>query len=172
MALFVTAFPELSEADLAMIEDCRKQHDYLYPLIAAHFTLVFGVSDTPADKFIAEIHKQIAGSKPFNFSIRCATVNKDTFSDRYFTFLVPDEGFSNIVKLHDKLYSGLLAPHRRLNIDYIPHIEIANSTDPKFIKQIADEWNNNDFCISGRLSSLDIITNEGRKFTSLGHIKL
>jgi hypothetical protein len=124
--------------------------------------------------FTAEVRKQLSSTGAIRFFLRCAVINKDAFSDNYDAFLVPDEGFSDIVKLHDRLYAGLLAPHHRLDISYIPHVSIANATDPHFIKKIVDEWNDAVFAIAGSIASLDIINydRERRLITTVEKIDL
>ena len=157
MNLHVVAYPDLPAADVERIQLCRRDHNSLYPVIGAHFTIVFSVPDMALSDFTAEIKKQISGISAIRFCLRSAVINKDAFSDYYDAFLVPDEGFSSIVKLHDRLYAGMLAPHHRLDISYIPHISIANATDPHFIKQIVNDWNAEELAISGSISSLDIV---------------
>jgi hypothetical protein len=172
MNLHVIAYPELERTDYEMIQSCRREHNSLYNIIGPHFTIVFAVADMPAADFITEIKKQAANLSAINFSLRCATINKDSFSNNYDAFLVPDEGFSHVSKLHDRLYSDKLAHHHRLDISYIPHISIANSTDPKVIKKLVDEWNEKEFSIKGIMSSLDIINYENRVITTVESILL
>jgi len=170
MKLLAVAYPELSEKDLNRIESYRKEHDTLYKIIRTHFTLVFPVKDFSEKIFTEEIKTQLKGIEPFSFTIRSATINKDSFVENYYGFLVPDEGYSNILKLHDKLYSGKLLPYRQLDIDFIPHITIGNSTNIMSCKKMADDWNSHDFEISGIISSVDIVNYEGA--TTLEKIKL
>lgn len=172
MRLYVIAYPELAEDDYQTIQQHRKQHDRLYSMIEPHITFVFLVEDFTPEDFIAEAKQQLQGVKPFSFSLRCCTINKDSFSDNYFAFLVPDEGYSHVVKLHDKLYSGKLSYHHRLDIDYIPHIEIANAPDKAAIKTIVDTWNAKDFCINGRVAAIDIISFENGVCTTLEKVVL
>lgn len=170
MKLLVVAYPELSEEDFTLIENYRREHDTLYDIIRTHFTLVFPVRDFSEKIFTEEIKKQLHGTEPFSFTLRSATINKDAFIDNYYTFLVPDEGHSKMIKLHDKLYSGRLSSYLRLDIDFIPHITIGNSTDIRVCKRMADDWNSHDFEITGKISSIDIVNYE--QATTLEKIKL
>jgi len=169
MKLLAVAYPELSEKDFKLIENYRREHDSLYDIIRTHFTLVFPVRDFSEKIFAEEIKKQLQGIQAFTFTLRSATINKDAFTENYYAFLVPDEGHSNIIKLHDKLYCGRLSPYLRLDIDFIPHITIGNSTDIMACKKMVDDWNSNDFEITGKISSIDIINYE--KATTLEKIK-
>jgi len=169
MKLLTVAYPELSEKDYNLIENYRREHDSLYDVIRTHFTLVFPVRDFSEKIFTEEIKKQIQGTEPFSFTLRSATINKDAFVDNYYAFLVPDEGHSNIIKLHDKLYSGRLSAYHRLDVDFIPHITIGNSTNILACKKMADDWNSHDFEITGKISSVDIVNYE--QATTLEKIK-
>jgi hypothetical protein len=172
MNLHVITYPELRPADYEMIQLFRRDHNSLYRVIEPHFTIVFSVPDMQAADFMAEVRRAAAGVAAINFCCRCAVTNKDSFSNNYDAFLVPDEGFSSIVRLHDRLYGDLLSWHHRLDVNYIPHISIANSPDVYAIKKIVDQWNEKPFAISGTISSLDVINYENRVITTIEKIKL
>lgn len=173
MTLLVIAYPELKSDDYTRIQNYRRHNDGLYFKIAEpHFTIVFPVFDINDDIFIREIEKQSADSHVIDFEIKCATINKDSFIPYFHEFLVPDSGFSDIVKLHDKLYSGLLFPILRLDIDFIPHIGIGNSADPLISKKRVDELNSSDLSVKGRISGLDIVSYENEKIKTLKRISL
>lgn len=173
MALLVLAYPEISKNDYDWIQDFRKHQDELYyQIVDSHFTLVFPVFDWSIDPFVTEIEKQSQTFEPFGFCIRCATLNKDAFGDYYHTFLVPDEGYSRLVKMHDKLYADKLFSNRRLDIDFIPHIGIGNSKDPLKCNEMANSWNEQEFEIRGRIAVLDIVQYEDNKVQTLQRIAL
>ena len=171
MKHYVVAYPRINESDYTMIQNIRKEHDHLYDNIKPHFTCVFG-AEMSSESFVNEIKKQSSPAKPVHFSIRCAVVNKDAFSEMYFTFLVPDEGFSEFVKIHDNFYSDKLSGFLRWDIDYIPHIAIARSSDKMVCKKLADEWNESQRVIHGHISSFEIITFENRVLKTLMLIPL
>lgn len=173
MAYLVIAYPDLKQNDFQLIQGYRKHNDSLfYSVVKPHFTVVFPVVDIIQHQFTDEILNRSEGLNQFDFVIRCATINKDAFSDYYHAFLVPDEGYSNIVKLHDRLYSGLLKSNLRLDLDFIPHIAIGNSKDKFRCKQMVDEWNEKDFAISGTISQLTIVNYENGEVEKLQDIRL
>ncbi|MDR3679163.1 MAG: hypothetical protein P4L41_04285 [Flavipsychrobacter sp.] len=172
MRLYAIAYPQLAANDLELIQKCRKENNRLYGLIDPHFTFIFMVSDQTISSFTAEVTKRLRDVKRIHFTLRCATINKDAFSGYYFAFLIPDEGHSSIKKLHDKLYSYKLSNHHRLDIDYIPHIEIANSLDKIKIKQLVDQWNETDFAITGTIAYISIITFENGILETVAAIPL
>jgi hypothetical protein len=158
MAYLVLAFPEISPHDFDLIQEFRKFHDeYYWKLVDPHFTLVFSVNNFPESELINEFTEKSKIFSQFNFVLRCATINKDAFKDDFYDFLVPDEGYSRFIKLHDALHSGLLFKNLRLDIDYIPHITIGMSQDKIRIKKQVDQWNSNDFSIAGKITELTIV---------------
>ena len=172
MAFLVIAYPEISKADFRRIQKFRKQHDLFFRVVNPHFTLVFPVSDWKAEPFIGEITKQARNFRSFEFCLRCATLNKDAFNDYFHVFLVPDGGLGQVIKLHDKLYSGLLFPQRALQIDFIPHIGIGNSRDPQKCLDMISQWNRKPFAISGWISFLDIVKYEKNIVETIKRISL
>lgn len=173
MAYLVIAYPEIGNSDFNLLQDYRKKNDELfYSVVEPHFTLVFPVFNMTENAFRTEIRKKVEGSRGFDFVLRCATINKDAFSDYYHTFLVPDEGYSNTVKLHDKLYGGELKDNLRLDIDFIPHLGVGNSKDKIACKKMVDQWNANDFEIRGTISELTIVSYDGLNIKTLESIVL
>lgn len=173
MSYLIITYPKLAIEDIDLIDNYRKQNDELfYKVVDPHFTLVFPVFDVAQDAFVKEIKSKAEGLTRFGFTLRCATINKDAFSDYFHAFLVPDEGFSRIVKLHDRFYSGTLIDNLRLDIDFIPHIGIGNSKDKLLCKRMVDEWNEKEFAISGSISVLSIIKYEDGVVTTIEEIEL
>lgn len=85
---------------------------------------------------------------------------------------MPDEGHSDIVKLHDKFYEGEIAPHLRLDIPFIPHIGVANSPDPRVCKRLADKLNRRDFRLEGEIEALDVASYDGDRVTTIERVCL
>lgn len=172
MNLHVIAYPELAVADYETIQSFRRDYNSLYTVIEPHFTIVFAVANMTPTDFTEEVRQRVKDIDAIPFCLRCAAINKDAFSNNYDAFLVPDEGFSRISRLHDRLYSKKLLAHHRLDIPYIPHISIGNSPDAQAIKRIVDQWNEKDFAICGKIAALDIIKYERRVVATLTRISL
>ena len=172
MKLLAIAYPELTDKDHNLIEGFRKLNDKTYRLIRPHFTIVFPVSDISITEFTDEIKSPLQNINSFQFCLRSSVVNKDAFSDQYHAFLVPDEGNSQFIKLHDNLYGGKLFKYQQLDLDFIPHIGIGNSTNKLECKKMVDEWNSKSFAINGIISSIDIIKYENENVEIVEKIKL
>jgi hypothetical protein len=170
--LAVGSYPRLKESDSRWIDAYRKKNDIYYDLIDAHFSFVFPVYDMDTVDFIIEVRKQAEGFHKINFKIKCAIRNNDRTNEYWHVLLVPDDGFSDIVKVHDKLYSGLLSPSERLDLDFIPHIGIGNSTDPEGCKRMVDKVNRMDLNIIGSINQLEVVQHKSGKIKTIETIPL
>jgi 2'-5' RNA ligase len=168
MSLLVVTYPVLSQTDYQWVQTIRATHDTLYyHVVAPHFTLVFPVESLAQEPFVAHIARQIRGVPPFRFVLRCAVLHQDPFTPSTQVFLVPDEGYSQFVKLHDRLYTGPLAPALRLDLPFIPHITVANSADPHAGKRVAETLNAQDFAIGGRVETLEVVWYDGTRVATV-----
>jgi hypothetical protein len=177
MALLALSYPTISESHRKWIQSIRAQYDPNYSIVAPHFTLVFPTFDREREPFCDHIRHQMQWQRAIPFTLRCALVVKDDFNDNTHTFLVPDEGFGNMVRLHDKLYSGFLADQLRLDIPFIPHITIATSPDAQLCKRIADEINQQGIseqalAIQGTVRIIDIVQFANNTVTTLEQLSL
>ncbi len=173
MAYAVLSYPEINDIDYQKIQQYRKKNDeWLFTVVEPHITFVFPVFGMTERDFIAEIEDLATNVPEINFVFRCAIINKDSFSDYYHALLVPDEGFSRIVKLHDKFYGRSLKPYHLMNIDFIPHMGIGTSKNEKKCKSMVDEWNAEDFSIAGTISQLSIVRYENNIIENIKEIRL
>lgn len=172
MALVVVNYPTISEYDYNWIQAIRAEHDVYYGIVSPHFTLVFPCSIADEAGLIGHIIQRTKGVKKIPFVSRCALVVNDRISEYTHVFLIPDNGLSDIVKLHDRLYTGLLASELRLDIPFLPHIGIGNAIDPQACKNLADDLNRRDFHIRGTIDTLDIASFDGKVIKTIRHIQL
>lgn len=171
--LLVLAYPELSDKDRAWISEFRNRNDSLfYDIVEPHFTLVFPTFGINYDVFLSEMVEKSKNFSRFNFAVRCAMMNNDQLSDYYHVFLSPDEGHSNIVKIHDYLYSGTIRNTLRLDVDFYPHIGIGSSLDPEECKRHVDSINNQNILIEGSIRSLTVVSYGDRKLKNRDTINL
>lgn len=163
MALLCITYPKFAEADFNRIQAFRSENDALYfSKVNPHITLVFSVPEMDETEFIREVNLRAAGFEAFVVNFTAAVVNRDAFLEVWHVFLVPDEGNGNLIRLHDRLYEGILFPHRKMEIDFMPHIGIGNSKDKMACKKMADEWNRQEFSIRGRVNTLELVKYDGQ----------
>lgn len=85
--------------------------------------------------------------------------------------MIPDEGFGAIVRLHDRLYSGPLAPELRLDLAYIPHVTVARHADPR-LPALAGGLNTEGFAIAGARDTLDLVAREDGAIRTFARVAL
>ena len=161
MALLVLAYPEISKDDFNKIQEFRRRNDRYYSIVNPHFTIVFPVEEVKEKEFIDHIKSRCAKFGKIDFTLNCAITVKDSFSEFWDIFLVPDKGNSGIIKLHDELYKGTLITHLRIDIPFIPHLGIGNDVDPFHCINLANELNGENISISGIISTLSIVRYDG-----------
>ena len=173
--LLCVAYPKLEGSAGLLIREFREEHDQRYvDVIDAHWTMVFpgsceGIEEQQLGDHISSVAMQ---SSPIHFCCRYALVYDDDSGDDYYLFLVPDEGFSGISRLHDRLYSGFLRPRLRLDIPYVPHIGIATGKDPDALYELAKAWNAAGHEIGGVVDSLTLCSYDGAEVRDLRTFRL
>jgi 2'-5' RNA ligase len=155
--LYTLAYPKLDPHDSAMIDAFRALHDLPYvTVVRPHFTLVFGNSDVADTVYLQHVAAIAAAAKPIPFRLCYAMLGADHENAIAHGFLVPDDGNGALSRLHDRLYSGRLASHLRLDIPYVPHITIGTLVDRRAAKQLCDELNGRGVKISGTVDTLTL----------------
>lgn len=170
--LYSLCYPKLSVKDKAFIQSYRGKYDLPFiQVVSHHFTIAFGLSEIDAVQYTDHVRQIAAKTRRIRFCCRYAMLGNDDSNDNYYVFLVPDEGFSEIVLLHDKVYSGPLAPYLRLDIPYIPHITIATIPDGRKVKKLCDELNRTGLEITGSLDGITIGQYDGAVVRDLKALK-
>jgi 2'-5' RNA ligase len=168
--LAVVAYPELDEEDRARIEAFRRKHDPQAARLGVHFTLVFPIEAVPGN-LEAEIMAVARSTPVISFAIRRAEIVPDALGTGSHVFLVPESGATEIAALHDRLYAGVLRPHQRPNIPYIPHMTVAAAADHALAEIRARELDATRD-IRGVVSSLDLLDVSGASVTSIASYDL
>lgn len=173
MATAVVSYPAFSPADYAWIQSVRREHDPLYfRLIDPHFPLIFPTEALEKSILVEHVRSCAGGVPAFDVVFRCALLGDPDFQEHAHAFLVPDEGFSDIVRLHDRLYTGPLAGELRLDLPFLPHVGIANAPTPAACKAIVDRLNAKPFEIRARVAQLYIIGFDGEEVWEIERLPL
>lgn len=171
--LYTLAYPTLTTPDKKLIDAFRVQHDLRSAgMVEAHFTMVFGATVIDTWRYIDHI-KGIAGTvPPIQFHCRYAMLGADDIDETAYVFLVPDEGYSKLSLLHDRLYSGLLAPLLRLDLQYVPHITIGTCPVRHEAKRLCDDLNARGVSIAGKVETLTVAAMVDGKIENLEEFRL
>lgn len=173
MRHIVVSYPELAEADLRQVGAWRAQFSELeYSVVSPHFTLVFPLEGGDPAALTAHLEDVAAVTPAFPVELRCALVVDDVTTLLTHVFLVPDAGFSAVVRLHDRLYTGLLAPYLRLDVPFIPHVTLGYSTRVAVCKQAADAINAQPFAFTGWVKTLDLLAVDPADMREVARVSL
>ncbi len=173
MSYLVLAYPKIDKKEYNWIQNFRKKYDIrFYGIVEPHFTIVFPINKVGESVFIKHVKKNAKNVETIKFSLNCSIIVKDSFSDYTDIFLTPDEGNSGIIKLHDRLYTGVLSSELRLDIPFITHIAIGASKDAGECKKLSDKINENNIHIKGVVNSLDLIWYEYPEVRTIEQIQL
>ena len=169
-SLEVIARPHFDKADLAWLTDIRSRR--AGGRGAPYFTIVFPGADlSPAD-FAAAIRAHAAHIHPIRFRLRSALVAPELAVRRFHVFLIPDEGFGAILRLHDALHAGPIAPALRMDQPYLPHITVATAADYGTARKLAFALNQDAFDIHGQIDVLQVERRSGDVIKPVADIPL
>jgi hypothetical protein len=173
MALAVVNYPDFKKADYDWIQGVRRAHDRLFfKVVAPHVPIVFPTDEIAQETLAEHVREQVAGVAPFEVVFRCVILGDPDFMEHAHAFLTPDEGFSEVVRLHDRLYTGPLASELRLDLPFIPHIGIASLPDMEECKQVVDQLNETRFEIRARVEQVTVIGYDGRQVWTIEEVAL
>ena len=138
---YAAYFPDIE--DDHWISVFRSQHDEKSRFVAPHVTLFFPVELDSAEALRREFEQLVLNFKKFNVRFRSAMMMPEKIQDGFSSsiFLVPDEGFGEILRLHDLLYARKFAHLLRLDIPFVPHITIGSNLSLATAKKLVDELN-------------------------------
>lgn len=155
--LYTIAYLSVDAQAQAFIDGFRRQHDPQVDMVAPHFTMVFGCKAIAQVAHIDHVAAVAQHTPVIPFRCRYAMLGADDFDGKTaYVFLVPDEGNSAISRLHDRLYTGVLAGQLQLEVPYVPHITIASTQDRAAAKALCDGLNQAGIDIAGQLQSLTV----------------
>jgi 2'-5' RNA ligase len=170
--LYTLAYPTLSPADVAFIDGFRRRHDSQHAMMRAHFTLAFGCAEVEDATYLAHVAQLAKSVAPIEFVCRYAMLGADHGGGRAYVYLVPDEGYSALSRLHDAAYQGVLAPHLQLHVPYVPHITVGAGLNARDMKRLCDGLNVGGLEVRGRVEALVVVAVEEGALTEVGEFAL
>lgn len=152
-ALEVVAKPEFPRAELDWLVHLR--HTRAHSDGAPSFTLVFPGAQS-SDEVIEQVKATCANTSRIRFCLRSAMIVPEGQMGLYHVFLVPDEGFGAIIRLHERLHAGPLACCLRPEAPYIPHVTVASTQEFATARRTMAMLNARDLAIAGRIDEIEV----------------
>ena len=117
MPFAVVHYPE---TDLGPINQLRSKYDPRFYLIEPHITLIFPFADSFGEStLVCHVEDVLEDKSPFQIRLRGLQRSGDDY-----LFLLIEEGEEEVRSLHMALYTGILAPHHRSELPYVPHLTL------------------------------------------------
>jgi 2'-5' RNA ligase len=169
-SLEVIARPHFDKADLPWLTDIRSRRAGSRG--PPYFTLVFPGVDMEPRAFAEQIRRNAKDIPRIRFRLRSALVVPEPTVGRFHVFLIPDEGFGAILKLHDALHVGPVEAAIRPETPYLPHITVATSTDRTQARKVAQALNQGGVDIAGHIEALTVERRTGEVIKEVAEIPL
>jgi 2'-5' RNA ligase len=114
--------PEFDERTKGNIEAFRRKYDSFVDYWEPHMPFMFPVpcSEVEETKLIEHIERVLKKWKPFPIRIGGFAKSWD-----HWLLLLLKEGNEEVIALHDELYTGILSPYLRKDLEFVPHIGLA-----------------------------------------------
>lgn len=176
MSIAIIASPNMQDEYYQWIDDLRRKYPELgYDLIKPHFTLVYPITDsTDPNKVITHVNNIAVQTQAFQFVIASAVPapGSDWKSKANYVFLVPDEGFSNFIRLHGVLSTNIFEADPIDEIPFLPHLTIGYCDNAQLTRQICLEINQQGIKFIGRITQLLMIEQKNGQIISKHHFPL
>ena len=132
-------YPKFDRRTDESIRAFRMKYDPFVDFWKPHIPFIFPVpcNAVEEEKFMKHVETVLKNWEPFHIRIGGFAKSWD-----HWLFLLLKEGNKEAIALHDELYTGILSPYLRRDIEYIPHIGIGlfvrkdagyNVLDPKTV---------------------------------------
>ena len=123
----IVIFPEFAPVQRQAIDKMRAAYDPLAAAIDPHITLVFPFeASLTRNGLLKHMKMAVAPIQQFEIELRGITGQHDEW-----LFLNIKRGNDQIIALHDRLYTGMLAPYLNPRYTYAPHLTVGRVTQGK-----------------------------------------
>ncbi|WP_448266887.1 2'-5' RNA ligase family protein [Nostoc sp. DSM 114159] len=133
MSYALVHYPNINTED---IDQIRQKYDPQFDLIEPHITLVFPIIESiNENNLILHIDSILSKWKTFPICLQGLQKSWDEYM-----FLMVEEGKVDTIKLHNELYTSILAEYFRYNLPFVPHLTLGKFTkDTDKFLQVLEE---------------------------------
>lgn len=134
----VIAEPALAAADRAWVQALRRREDPGgFARVEPHLTLVFAVALADPAPLLRAMRREAARTRPFRVALDRVLLLED-IAGGFVICLGAARGRAALIRLHDRLYAGSLAPCLRADIAYEPHLTLGRRRTARAADRLAD----------------------------------
>ncbi len=147
----IYALVHYPDIDTRRINQFRRKHDPQIELIEPHITLMFPVPESIGEeKLVNHLASVLRSWQSFPVRLQGCQIASDDH-----LFLLIQEGKTEIIRLHDEIYTIILADYWRKEVPFIPHLTLGvvkkNSMDRNQVLQEAEALGIDYYCLLDRL---------------------
>ena len=155
----VYALVHYPAVDTQHIDALRRKYDPQADLIAPHITVMFPLQHSIGESSLISHVEQVLGTcRPFPIHLAGLEQSAD-----HYLFLVLQEGRAEVIRLHDRIYTGIVAPYIGTDLPYVPHVTLGSFGEAELCSQArrdAERDSLNYQCVLDRLHL--VMINEDR----------
>jgi 2'-5' RNA ligase len=112
--------------DTRRINQFRRKYDPQTDLIEPHITLMFPIPESiSAQVLVHHLENVLSSWQSFPIHLQVCQISSDDY-----LFLLMQEGNAKTIRLHDEIYTGILADYWRKDIPYVPHLTLGVLNQP------------------------------------------
>ena len=116
----IYALVHYPKIDTRLIDQLRQKYDPQFGLIDPHITIMFPVRDSiDGNSLVSHLENVLSDCRPFPIRLQGLQRSWDDC-----LFLLVRDGSSEIVRLHNRIYSGVLAGYKNTDIKFVPHLTL------------------------------------------------
>lgn len=146
----ICIFPHFD--NMKLIDELRQKYDSLHNLIPPHITLVFPFrSHISTEDLITHIKEAIIPIRPFELILQGITGNQNQY-----LFLNVKKGNDEMIKLHDRLYTGILEQNLNRNVSYLPHMTVGRIHNKEQFVKVIDVTKDFNYKFSTIISQISV----------------
>jgi 2'-5' RNA ligase len=117
--------------DTSHVDALRRKYDPQADLISPHITLMFPLPSSIGESdLVSHLEHVLSGCRQFPIHLTGLEQSAD-----HYLFLVLQQGRAEVIHLHDRIYTGILAPFIRTDLPYVPHVTLGAFEDAEHCSQ-------------------------------------
>jgi 2'-5' RNA ligase len=111
--------------DTALINSLRRKYDPQIDLVEPHLTIVFPIPETIGEQtLVLHFEDALREWKPFAIHLGGVQQSRD-----HYIFLLVQKGKADLIRMHEELYTGVLAAYRQEVLHFVPHVTLGSFTE-------------------------------------------
>ena len=116
----IYALVHYPKVDTQLIDQLRQKYDPQFGLIDPHITVMFPVRDSiDGNTLVSHLENVLSDCRRFPIHLQGLQKSWDDC-----LFLLVREGRSEILGLHNRIYTGILADYKNSDIKFVPHLTL------------------------------------------------